>query len=35
MQSHGRISRWPALNGGQDKNSLRDALPAVAVIGGT
>ena len=24
-----------ALNGGQDKNSLRDALPTVAIIGGT
>ena len=24
-----------ALNGGEDKNSLRDALPTVALIGGT
>src|SRR5271154_4292583 len=24
-----------ALNGGRDKNSLRDALPTVAIIGGT
>jgi membrane-associated phospholipid phosphatase len=24
-----------ALNGGQDKNSLRDALPTVAILGGT
>jgi membrane-associated phospholipid phosphatase len=32
----GDFAKGPgALNGGEDKNSLRDALPTVAVIGGT
>jgi hypothetical protein len=32
----GDFAKGPgALNGGEDKNSLRDALPTVAIIGGT
>jgi membrane-associated phospholipid phosphatase len=35
VRDHFATGSNAALNGGQDKNSLRDALPAVAIIAGT
>jgi len=35
VRDHFATGSNAALNGGQDKNSVRDALPTVAIIGGT
>ncbi|MGA2186885.1 MAG: phosphatase PAP2 family protein [Steroidobacteraceae bacterium] len=35
VRSHFAVGANATLNGGEDKNSLRDAIPALALIGGT